>query len=71
MKQLPNIPAIQPCAKCGSTANLIDWDFRGRWAVICDKCPNSNSECNTHHRAVSRWNKKQEIISSIKGASNV
>ncbi len=62
IKQLPNIPAIKACSKCGSSAQLIDWDFRGMWAVMCDKCPNSNSECINQHRAVSRWNKNQENI---------
>lgn len=64
-KQKPNIPAIEPCALCGSSnAKLIDWDFRDRWAVSCYNCANSIPECNTQHRAVSRWNKKQLLILS-------
>lgn len=61
-KQKPNIPAIEPCAFCGSSARLIDWDFRDMWCVMCDKCTNSNPECINQHRAVSRWNKKQNRL---------
>jgi predicted nucleic-acid-binding Zn-ribbon protein len=59
-KQLPNIPAIDSCIKCGSSAKLIDWDFRDMWAVMCDKCGYSNSECINQHRAVSRWNRLRQ-----------
>jgi|LakMenE01Jun11ns_1017448.scaffolds.fasta_scaffold9322114_2 hypothetical protein len=61
VKQAPNIPAIKHCSECGSEAHLVDWYFRGMWAVMCDYCHNSNSECISKHRAVSRWNRKQEM----------
>lgn len=63
-EQKPNIPAIEPCVRCGSNAKLLDWDFRDCWAVYCDNCGSINAECNNQHRAVSRWNKKQQLFVS-------
>jgi hypothetical protein len=62
--QKPNIPVIEPCALCGSSAKLVDWDFRDCWAVMCNNCNASNPECINQHRAVSRWNKKQNSLKS-------
>jgi hypothetical protein len=69
--QPPNIPKISKCSVCGSSdTRLVDWDFCDRWAVHCYSRFQVNPECNTIHRAVSRWNRKQERISSIMETSN-
>lgn len=55
-------PQIKNCAKCGSTARLIDWDFRSAWRVMCEHGHVCTGEFLTKNRAVWRWNNKQVAI---------
>jgi hypothetical protein len=55
MKQKLITPPIMDCI-CMSKARLIDWEFRDRWRVMCDKNHTFTGEFNTRHRAVCRWN---------------
>lgn len=61
MTQEIKIPIIMRCTLCGSTATLLDWDFRDIWAVYCDKHPEHSmkTENITRNRAVHKWNNKQ------------
>ena len=59
MKQPIFTPEILPCKICGAKAEVLDWEFRMRYRVMCDNNHMIGGECNTVHRAVCRWNNKQ------------
>ena len=60
MSQPVKTPPIANCAKCGSQAKVIDWNFRMRYRVMCDNNHTSTGECNTANRAICRWNNAQK-----------
>lgn len=63
MKQPIFTPPIQPCAICGAQAKTIDWNYNGRWVVMCDNNHThwhiDGGGCTSRHRAICRWNNKQ------------
>jgi hypothetical protein len=62
MDQKIKTPEIEKCAKCGSRASCIDWDFNMLYRVICDKNHVATGKCLTRHKAICKWNTQQKII---------
>jgi len=60
-------PDIKPCAICGASAYLVDWDYSDCWKVMCDNNHSLKGENITKNRAVHKWNNRQDIIASGKG----
>lgn len=65
MKQKQITPKIKDCAKCGAKAIAIDWDFNDWWVVMCDNNHTSTRKCGSPHRAICKWNNKQEELNNV------
>jgi len=65
MSQKIYTPAIKACAKCGAPAKVLDWNFNMRYRVMCDNNHTATGECNTQHRAICRWNNKQDKMMAV------
>jgi hypothetical protein len=57
MTQKIKIPEISKCW-CGETAELIDWDFKMMYRVLCKNNHTLTKECITPNRAIHRWNNR-------------
>ena len=62
MKQKVIVPAIKPCAICGTQGRLVDWDFNEMYQVMCDLNHSTKSKYQTVNRAVCKWNNLQSAI---------
>ena len=62
MKQPIFTPEILDCAKCGCKGEVIDWDFNEQYEVMCKNNHCTGGKCISSHRAICRWNNKQEKI---------
>jgi len=58
-------PKVSDCYKCGKKARAIDWDFNDRWQVMCDGNHTATGKCNSPHRAICKWNNKQEALKNV------
>jgi len=74
MSQIVKTPKILPCQRCGANAQVIDWEFRNLWRVMCDANHTDTKECGSQHRAICRWNNRQkkrdEIVDMLRSAES-
>ena len=52
-------PNIQNCSVGGAVAKCIDWDYNFQYQVMCENNHTSTGKCASRHRAICKWNNKQ------------